>query len=687
MKTLRHLSLLLAAVTALTASVIRAESELHSLTEIKAFVADLTPRRVPFKLTGKVLSVHRGPRAVEVILSDDANVRGQFFISDPTVVPPNPGDTIEAVGLARLGENQEHYMRLDGFTTRQQGNRPRPTDVPLYATDTEQHHLLTIRTEGTVIDTFPDEVDRRYDILLLKDRSTVIPVSLFREVFGDCQNLIDARIRITGVYHQFIGGARKFAWPCILPHTQDELEVLTPPPADPFSAPVLESRLYLTQAEVSRMPKRSVTGEVLAVWSTDQVMLRDRGGRTVNLTLANGIELPRYGETIVAVGLPETDLYRLNLAAVRWKSAAAQIPPQSDETPKTLDDVTFSFTDENGPSSIMGEVYGTLLTIRGIVRTLPSATDAQRFVLDANRREILVDVSSVPDAPALEIGSEIRVSGRGILLTDRGNRVFDSSKVKGLALIVRTPGDIALLSRPPWWTTTKLLVLIAILLLALVVVAVRNRILRHLARLKISERTRLSVELHDTLSQNLTGVAFQVASIGSAIDKDPEAAKSRVKISVEMLQSCRTELKQCLFDLRSDMLEEPDFPAAIRVALSQLKNATSVAIRFNVRRARFSDPVAHTILCIIRELTANAIRHGKASHVRIAGSTEDGLLKFSVSDNGCGFDPERCDGTVEGHFGLTGIRDRLDRLNGKITFVSAPDKGTKATVIVPMTVA
>ena len=653
---------------------------LESLTDVNAFVNDPTPRRVPFKLTGTVLSVHREPKATEVILSDPSGVRSQFYISDPSVDPPVPGDTIEATGLARLAANQEHYMRLDGYRTISRGSRPEPTDIPLHETDVRRHHLMTIRTEGTVIDTYPDQVDHRYTILLLKDRSTVIPVSLSREIFGDVQNLVDARIRITGVYHRFVGSARKFAWPCILPHTRDELEIVTPAPADPFSAPALEPRLYLTSDEIARMSKRSVTGEVLAVWSSDQVMVREPGGRTVNLTLANGAELPRNGETIVAAGLPETDLYRLNLANARWKATSAAVLPRNDETPKSIDDVTFA--NDHGEPSICGEVYGSLVTLHGVVRTLPA--DTGRFILDAGSHEVEVDVSSVPDVEGLAIGGKIQVTGRALLLTDRGNRLYNASKVKGLALIVRTPDDIVIHSRPPWWTPARLLVMIAFLSLALVGVAVWNLIQRRFARLKIAERTRLAVELHDTLSQNLTGVAFQVDSIGNTIDKDTEKAKAKIMTAAKLLQSCRTELKQCLFDLRSDMLEATDFKSAIRVALSQLKEATSVAIRFNVRRSLFPDPTAHTILSVIRELTANAIRHGHAEHVRIAGSSENGRLLFSVTDDGVGFDPENCPDMSDGHFGLTGVRDRLDRLNGSITFVSAHGKGTRAVVTVPL---
>lgn len=202
--------------------------------------------------------------------------------------------------------------------------------------------------------------------------------------------------------------------------------------------------------------------------------------------------------------------------------------------------------------------------------------------------------------------------------------------------------------------------------------------------MKIVERTRLSVELHDTLSQNLAGVACQVAAGDNAIDDDPETAKKRIKAAERMLQSCRTELRHCLFDLRSDMLEEKDFTAAILKALNQLSDEAAVSIRFNARRGAFPDPAAHAILSVIRELTANAIRHGKATRVKIAGCTENGKLVFSVTDNGCGFDPKHRAGLAEGHFGLEGVRDRLKRLNGTFNITSTPGKGSKATATLPI---
>ena len=159
---------------------------------------------------------------------------------------------------------------------------------------------------------------------------------------------------------------------------------------------------------------------------------------------------------------------------------------------------------------------------------------------------------------------------------------------------------------------------------------------------------------------------------------------TRIKAAERMLQSCRTELRHCLFDLRSDMLEESTFSAAILKALNQLADEASISIRFTAHRSDFPDPAAHAILSVIRELTANAIRHGHATNIRIAGCTDKGKLLFSVTDDGVGFDPQHCAGIAEGHFGLVGVRDRLKRLNGTIDFSSEPGKGAKATVTLPV---
>ena len=93
-----------------------------------------------------------------------------------------------------------------------------------------------------------------------------------------------------------------------------------------------------------------------------------------------------------------------------------------------------------------------------------------------------------------------------------------------------------------------------------------------------------------------------------------------------------------------------------------------------------SDSTAHSILCIVRELCVNAVRHGGARSIQVEGAAERGGISFTVSDDGRGFNPSECPGPAEGHFGLQGIRERVARLNGTLAIESVPGRGAKVSV-------
>ena len=123
---------------------------------------------------------------------------------------------------------------------------------------------------------------------------------------------------------------------------------------------------------------------------------------------------------------------------------------------------------------------------------------------------------------------------------------------------------------------------------------------------------------------------------------------------------------------------------AILRTLQPHVNDSRIAVRFNVPRAKISDNTAHALLRVIRELVINAIRHGNATAVRVAGSLDPDVLRCSVTDNGSGFDPETAPGVLQGHFGIQGMRERIDELGGTLTLDSAPGKGAKATITIPL---
>ena len=73
-------------------------------------------------------------------------------------------------------------------------------------------------------------------------------------------------------------------------------------------------------------------------------------------------------------------------------------------------------------------------------------------------------------------------------------------------------------------------------------------------------------------------------------------------------------------------------------------------------------------------------RHGEATNIRIAGEVRAGTLNLSVRDDGCGFDVGSRPKQTEGHFGLDGIIERVERLGGTFKIESSPGKGTYALI-------
>lgn len=355
-------------------------------------------------------------------------------------------------------------------------------------------------------------------------------------------------------------------------------------------------------------------------------------------------------------------------------------------------------------STAVSWLHGKLIRTEGIVIDQPVVGSAQKIVtLKDGDATLPIDLTSATNALVqISVGCRLAVVGICIVETETGRAFAAFPHTFGILLVPRSTSDITILAYPPWWAPGKFIIILALLAALLVLIFIRNRVLKSIiahksqqlaqekaatiaSEQRIAERTNLAVELHDSLSQNLSGVACQVAAARGAVALGQEAAYGHLDAAAHMLLSCRTELRRCLTDLRSDALEETDFTSAIRKVLAPVASNAETALQFDVPRAALKDTEAHAVLCIIRELVANAIRHGHARHVRIDGSLEQSTIRFSVRDDGCGFAPDRSPGPSEGHFGLEGVRARVKRLSGTFDLRSAPGEGTCATVTLVLT--
>ena len=675
-------------VSAETNHVITSAAELARTVSRKGTVG------IPFRLEATALSRPIGRRQSFVVMNKTGGV-SLYDIrerDDPAILP---GDRILVCGVteprhSRRPEDGLVNANCTNVVILSHGQPPPPT--PITADDLERNDLLykPVYIDGILIDVRKDEIDPRHTLFVLDCSNRMAYAAIGDPQFSaqTAKPMIGSTVRIKGTLHHHIG-TRTHSRRLVAIHDPNAVNVLKPPSDNLFDAPEIGETDGLSPEAVIALGRRKAMGRVLAVWNGETALLRTMSDELARVELVTAP--PAVGDAIEVVGYAETDLFQVNLANALWRKA--EMPPATEE-PATDVAAKELLEDTAGQRKFNMSWNGKKVRLTGIVRDIhESGGSGVRILLDDDGRMVAVDCGAAPDiARRLRADYLISVMGVCVMETENWNRHLMLPRVTGMFISASSPDDIKVLATPPWWTPARLVCVIGVLVLLIVAILAwnvslrtlsewrgrelyRNQIERAKSELRVDERTRLAADLHDYLAQNLTAISYRLAAAERSRTMEPEALTRHLATATRMLGSCRTELRRCLWDLRNDALDEPDFATAIRKSAETVAADADVSISWNIARARISDSTAHTILSIIRELVSNAVRHGKARHVRISGELSAGMLRFSVGDDGCGFNPSDAEGAADGHFGLDGIRERLRRHNGELEIKSSPGKG------------
>ena len=546
--------------------------------------------------------------------------------------------------------------------------------------------IVSIR--GVVTAVVRDEIDNDYNWLVLgtADGQIYAATGECDTPLADLRGLTDAEIELTGIVARFTSWRRFLGYQLCFGREIGSIAVLDKAPADPFSVPDFDT--------VNALHRRKAKGVVVAA-TREHFFLRTENRTLVRVIPAEGLPLPSVGSCVTVAGFVKVCQYTPLFDNSVWRVEPDPVAA-ARENAETIN-VNTLFTREGDRIYANNRLCGRIVKLSGFVESAPVPSRTEAFFLNCSGTSIKVDVSglgaSVRETPP--VGTEMEITGLcyAMFSDTEGTSVFPH--LDGFVLIPRAQDDIRVIRAAPWWTPGRLLGVICILIavigsfsvwiVALRIVSTRRgralareQILGARAELKVEERTRLAVELHDSISQTLTGVALQIDAAAGA---DGPSAKRFLTTARNMLSSCRQELNGCLWDLRSRTFEEKDMTEAVQRTLAPHVGSAKLTVRFNVPREKLSEQTAHAVLRIVRELGTNAVKHGHAKNIRIAGEFHDGTISFSVADDGCGFDTTSAPGPVQGHFGLQGVRERLNGFNGTIRCDSEPGAGAKFTVV------
>lgn len=201
----------------------------------------------------------------------------------------------------------------------------------------------------------------------------------------------------------------------------------------------------------------------------------------------------------------------------------------------------------------------------------------------------------------------------------------------------------------------------------------------------VNERQRMARDLHDTLSQGLAGIIMQLEAANANLNKNNTVrAQEIVKKAMGYARGTLADSRQVIDDLRFNEDFDIDFVNLVEDEVAKFKTISSSSIKLDINvKSEISLKVLEHVLYIVRECLNNIAKHAKAKNVDIKIIEKDNKLSINVIDDGIGFDVRTLD-KIYGHYGLMGITERVDAINGKIEIKSKKKAGTNINIIIPI---
>jgi signal transduction histidine kinase len=194
-----------------------------------------------------------------------------------------------------------------------------------------------------------------------------------------------------------------------------------------------------------------------------------------------------------------------------------------------------------------------------------------------------------------------------------------------------------------------------------------------------AERNRLARDIHDELGHHLTAIALLLEKATAFGTRDPDAARQAVRDAHDSARQALSGVRRSVRTLRT---EAPAF--RLSAALADLvrgadTGAPSVSLTITGDEDGYDEPSLTTLYRAAQEGITNALRHASATGVRVSVVFDRLRAKLVVTDDGCGFVPEH----AHRRFGLAGMRERVQLVDGRLDVESAPGAGTRVVVTVP----
>lgn len=661
---------------------------LTRLESIRQLSQDEGEKRYPVRVRGVV--THFDEIGATGLIVHDGTV-GQY------VMPPTAADALAVWRSLETGDDvaiEGHTIRggfapnIEPAVLRKLGRAPLPRakSIPYSTLMTGRHDCDYIEIVGVVQRTFrssdPTHHPMFADIAL---DGGMVRASFWDYGEDDLARLIDTRVRIHGNIGSIFGHTEQLRGVSLFGGRTRDVEILEAAP-DPFSLPIRTIRSIYNYSPAGEVNRR----------------IRVRGVVTAQIS----------GRPFEMNDFTSTTNFRYNLFGVYVKDATsgARIEMESAAAARPGDVVDIAGFPAVTPGKpiLRNAVYRVVGTAAA---PAPIALPSANVITPENDAELIKVVG--------ELLSVLTTPTERVLVLKTGDTVFDAGFSKSAVqdrlddirpgstvsvtgvysyqwgpppsfrLFLRSPADIAVVTSAPWWTMRHTAVMVVMLAVA---GAGGGFWMRMLARRKrqeyqavLCERNRVARELHDTLEQGLTGISLQLEAVNATINSSPETARRSLEVARQMLSYSLEETRRSVMDLRSQALETRDLSGALTSLARQmtLGTPTTAEVRVHGQPQPLDASQEHHLLRIGLEALTNALKHANPSRIDIELRFRQGEADLIVRDDGNGLAVSAQE-MGDGHFGLQGVRERVDKLGGTLRIDSRPGHGTELAVTIPV---
>jgi signal transduction histidine kinase len=200
----------------------------------------------------------------------------------------------------------------------------------------------------------------------------------------------------------------------------------------------------------------------------------------------------------------------------------------------------------------------------------------------------------------------------------------------------------------------------------------------------LEERQRLARELHDSVTQALYSVTLYADAARMAFSAEKwDALERNLQEVRNMSREAMYDMRLLVFELRPFMLETEGLVSALRARLAAVEGRSGLKTEVLVEEERrLPIKIEEELYRIAQEALNNVVKHAGAMQVQIKLKYDENTVSLEMNDDGKGFEPEAAH--QSGGFGLQGIHERVQQLGGTLNIESAPLRGTRLSVRIPL---